>query len=133
MTDKKNADYEIGYKKPPVHTRWKKGECPNPSGRRKRRAEMPDFAEIAAKELAATVKVNGTGESISKFQAAFRQLLNGAAKGDLASQRLLPVWIAWAMSKAKDEPIAAGRESNDVAAEIDAMLSDMNAKLKKEK
>lgn len=133
MPDKKKADYEVGYKKPPAHTRWRKGECPNPSGRRKRRAEMPDFAEIAAKELTATVTVNGTGESISKFQAAFRQLLNGAAKGDLASQRLLPVWIAWAMSKAKDEPVTDGRDAKDAEKELDAMLSDMNAKLKKEK
>jgi len=133
MPVKKKADYEVGYKKPPVHTRWKKGECPNPSGRRKRRAEMPDFAEIAAKELTATVRVNGRGESISKFQAAFRQLLNGAAKGDLASQRLLPVWIAWAMSKAKDEPETKDPDSKDVEAEIDAMLRDMNDKLKKEK
>ena len=31
MTEKK--DYEVGYKKPPVATRFKKGKCPNPLGR----------------------------------------------------------------------------------------------------
>lgn len=130
---KKKADYEVGYKKPPVHTRWKKGQCPNPSGRGKRRAQMPDFAGIVAEELTATVTINGTGETINKFRAAFRQLVNGSAKGNLAAQRLLPTWVAWASAKAQDEPETTARGSKDVEAEIDAMLRDMNDKLKKDK
>ena len=27
------SDYEVGYKKPPKHTQWEKGQCPNPKGR----------------------------------------------------------------------------------------------------
>lgn len=130
---KKKAEYEIGYKKPPVHTRWKKGQCPNPSGRGKRRPQLPDFFAIVSEEMAATVTINGTGESIIKFRAAFRQLLNRSAKGDLAAQRLLPTWISWAASLAQSEPEIAKRDSEDVAAEIDAMLRDMNDKLKKDK
>ena len=30
------TDYEVGYGRPPIHTRFKKGVCPNPKGRGKR-------------------------------------------------------------------------------------------------
>ena len=31
------TDYEVGYGKPPKHSRFKKGVSPNPEGRRKRK------------------------------------------------------------------------------------------------
>ena len=35
MPDDKKSDYKVGYKKPPLHTRFKKGQSGNPSGRPK--------------------------------------------------------------------------------------------------
>lgn len=33
---KKKEDYQVGYRKPPTATRFKKGKSGNPSGRRKK-------------------------------------------------------------------------------------------------
>jgi hypothetical protein len=33
MTDDDARDYKVGYKKPPLHTRFKKGQSSNPRGR----------------------------------------------------------------------------------------------------
>lgn len=34
------GDYEVGYCRPPEHTRWKKGQCPNKNGRCKKPRPM---------------------------------------------------------------------------------------------
>jgi len=36
MSGNSEEDYEVGYRKPPVATRFKKGASGNPSGRRKK-------------------------------------------------------------------------------------------------
>lgn len=53
MTEKKipakqgsNTDYEVGYKKPPKHTRFKPGQSGNPRGR-----GASNFAELRAKAM----------------------------------------------------------------------------------
>ena len=48
MTDQKDDDndkaYKVGYRKPPLHTRFVKGKCPNPNGarRKKDRVDVQD-------------------------------------------------------------------------------------------
>jgi hypothetical protein len=38
--------YEVGYGRPPIHSRFKKGECPNLKGRGKRKPnEMADVIQ----------------------------------------------------------------------------------------
>jgi hypothetical protein len=46
---KKHADYEVGYGRPPVHTRFPAGKSGNPAGGRKRR---PAPQEVFMKEAA---------------------------------------------------------------------------------
>jgi hypothetical protein len=53
-------DYEIGYGKPPKHTRFKKGVCPNPRGRRKGK-ELP-VKEIMNSVLNAPVEFRDQGK-----------------------------------------------------------------------
>ena len=49
------ADYEVGYGKPPKHTRWVKGgPSPNPGGKTREHR----LAEIRAAELAAKVQLD---------------------------------------------------------------------------
>lgn len=42
---KKNegGNYEIGYKKPPKHTRWQKGQSGNKKGRPKKKLGLSDI------------------------------------------------------------------------------------------
>lgn len=77
-----DGDYEVGYKKPPKHTQWKKGHCPNPKGRpRKNPKSLPWFVFEALNEKV-TVMENGRKRSITKAEAAATQFANRAAQGD---------------------------------------------------
>jgi hypothetical protein len=82
-------EYEIGYGKPPKHTQFKKGVCPNPKGRGKRHAA--DVDEIMAKFLDAPVKVpdRGRGRGLTRKELSIKRLVAGAVKGDVQSAALL--------------------------------------------
>jgi hypothetical protein len=80
-----------GYRNPPVHTRFKKGQSGNQAGRPKGRSNL---AAALEKELKALVIVNENGKrkTVTKFTAALRQFVNKAASGDLrAIEQLLAV------------------------------------------
>ncbi|MCI5049510.1 MAG: DUF5681 domain-containing protein [Rickettsiales bacterium] len=89
MTDKK--DYEVGYKKPPKSTRFKPGQSGNPSGRPKGHKNASTMLREALNEMV-LINENGSKREICKLEAMFKQLVNGAVKGDHRSiQRLLPL------------------------------------------
>ncbi|MFG1261012.1 DUF5681 domain-containing protein [Xanthobacter flavus] len=55
---KKRTDYEVGYRKPPVHARFKKGQSGNPKGRCKGTQNLAtDFGE----ELGERIRVREGG------------------------------------------------------------------------
>jgi hypothetical protein len=74
-------DSPVGYKRPPVHSRFQKGQSGNPRGRPKK---VPDFMEDAAEILGGTVTGRAKGKSITlpMMQAMFRTLCRQALKGD---------------------------------------------------
>lgn len=76
----------VGYKKPPVNTRFQPGRSGNPSGRPKTR---PSFRAALLAELAATMPANNQQQAGSKLQALVRALVNAAVAGDARSQALL--------------------------------------------
>ncbi|HEY6767707.1 MAG TPA: DUF5681 domain-containing protein [Candidatus Sulfotelmatobacter sp.] len=73
--------YEIGYKKPPSHTRFKRGTSGNAKGRPK---GSRNFATVFEQELKARIEVteNGKRKRISKREAIAKQTVNRAAAGD---------------------------------------------------
>jgi Family of unknown function (DUF5681) len=85
------AEYQVGYKRPPAHTRFRKGQSGNPRGRRR---GSKNWQTLFLEALAAKVSVNEDGRRlrISKQQAMFAQLANRAAQGDArATQMVLRV------------------------------------------
>ena len=80
--------YEVGFKKPPKHTRFAKGKSGNPHGRPKGRRT---WAAVLHDELGQKVRVveNGRSKEVTKLEAAMTQLVNGAAGGDREALRLL--------------------------------------------
>lgn len=79
-------NYEIGYGKPPINTRFKPGHSGNGSGRPKKHKE--NMFDLLVKEL----KVNLTlkdGKKITKEAALIRQLCNKATNGDYKSGKLI--------------------------------------------
>jgi hypothetical protein len=90
MNSEKN-DYEVGYRKPPVATRFKKGQSGNPSGKpRKIAPELKPgkiLQSIDNEEM--IVKIDGKGKRMLKAEICFRQLFNKAMKGNLTEARLI--------------------------------------------
>lgn len=79
---------EIGYGKPPRHTQFKKGQSGNPKGRPRGSLNV---ATILARTLREQVTVNegGRRRTISKLEAAVKQIVNKAATGDAGAIRFL--------------------------------------------
>ena len=73
--------YRVGYGSPPLHTRFKKGECANPRGRPKGSLSVQTTLQRAAREKV-TVTENGRHKTITKLDAAAKQLFNQAASGN---------------------------------------------------
>ena len=80
--------YRVGHRKPPLHTRFAKGASGNPSGRPK---GSRNLSAIIAKALSERVTVNegGRRRSITKLDAAVKQMANKAAGGDPKSAKLI--------------------------------------------
>jgi hypothetical protein len=106
------GDYEVGYKKPPVHTRFRKGVAPP-----RRRSKLPhELARLACRELDETVvvTVGGRRRRISKREAIIAKLVDRSTEADLGAIRLL-FDIGAAAAAAADPPEAAPLAAADAA------------------
>jgi hypothetical protein len=74
-------DYEVGYARPPIHTRFKPGQSGNPAGRPK---GAQNFATEIAAELkeAILVKEGGVTKRLSKRRAMIKRQAERALQGD---------------------------------------------------
>ena len=73
--------YQIGYRRPPISGRFKKGKSGNPKGRPK---GSSNFLTLLEKELGQSVVVNDNGKkrTITRMQAMVKRIVNGALQGD---------------------------------------------------
>ena len=90
MDDPEN-DNNIGYGKPPRHTRFTKGQSGNPKGRPKGAKNLSTILQKASREPV-TVTIRGRTVVITKLEAGMHQLANQAANGDLKAIRDLMYW-----------------------------------------
>ena len=90
------ADYEVGYGKPPVTSRFKPGRSGNPRGRPKgARNKMAKpyqerLKDIVLEEAYRTIEVNERGRSVTlpMAQAIVRVIAHDAVKGQAHAQKL---------------------------------------------
>jgi hypothetical protein len=73
--------YDVGYGKPPKAAQFKKGQSGNLRGRPKGSLNVATALERELNQRV-TVKENGQSRTITKFEAAIKQLVNKAASGD---------------------------------------------------
>ena len=73
---------QVGYGNPPESTRFKKGQSGNPKGRRKGSHNVATVLAATLREKV-IVNENGTRKTVTKLEAAVKQLVNKAASGDL--------------------------------------------------
>ena len=79
-------EYAANYRKPPVHTRFKKGQSGNPRGR-----PAKNLAALLAASLneKVTVTENGKRRQITKREAVIAQLVNKSASAELRATKML--------------------------------------------
>ncbi len=81
MNTKPSTKLSVGYKRPPVHTRFKPGQSGNPSGRRKGSQNLKTIFEKILKEEVSLREGNEV-RKVTKAEALMRGLVVGALKGD---------------------------------------------------
>jgi len=88
MADDEKPDCEVGYGKPPLHTRFKKGQSGNPRGRPR---GVKNFTSLVSDALDQRVVVteNGRRREISKRHLGIAQLVNKFAMADPHATRIL--------------------------------------------
>ena len=93
--------YDIGYGKPPRASQFKPGQSGNPAGRPKGSANL---ASVLAQMLREKVVINegGVRKTITKREAAMKQLANQAAAGDLAAIKFLWLMIGYGEQASTD-------------------------------
>jgi Family of unknown function (DUF5681) len=81
-------DYQIGYKKPPVATRFKKGNRANPRGRPRGSKNLATLLERAL-DAAADADACETQGRLTKRELVVARLVERSAGADLAATKLL--------------------------------------------
>jgi Family of unknown function (DUF5681) len=88
MPPDRDREYEVGYGKPPRHSRFAKGQSGNPRGRP---AGAKNLSTLLSDALNETVVVteNGGRRMVSKRQAIITQLVNRSATADFRATKIL--------------------------------------------
>lgn len=87
LTDKED-DYEVGYGKPPRHTRFIKGQSGNPRGRPPGAKNLKTLLSEALNETV-IVTENGGRRKVTKRQAIITQLVTRSATADFRAIKIL--------------------------------------------
>jgi hypothetical protein len=105
--------YDIGYKKPPAHTRFKVGQSGNIGGRKKK---SHDLKTDLKSELYGTIAILEGGKKIklTRQQALIKSLTNRGIKGDRHAVRDLLTLIARSIGmEGSNGPTAAEMSAED--------------------
>ena len=114
LPPKKN-DYEVGYGRPPQHSRFKKGRSGNPTGSRRRSASpWKTVEEALSRKL--TITENGQTKRVTMIEALIKRLSVHAASleaGDVFVPKDAP-WLPEFLNEIRAFP--AGRHDDQVDA-----------------
>src|SRR3954464_10587070 len=78
------ATYAVGYRRPPLHTRFKPGQSGNPSGRVKGSKNLKTlFHQILNEQI--PLRDGAQSKSVTKAEALMRRLIIGGLNGDSRS------------------------------------------------
>jgi hypothetical protein len=118
--------YDVGYRKPPKQSQFKKGQIGNPGGINRKASASPDLKVIVERELNAKVKLR-PGEAdkkITKGAAGIKRLVDRYAKGDSRALRDLILLCEKAGVPLTDRKALEGALDDALSAEDEALLAD---------
>lgn len=81
MSKKTEAEYEVGYGKPPSHSRFKAGRSGNPKGRPKGSKSIGIMAKDTIMRKV-TIVEGGKPKKVNAVEAVFLRIIKGAMEGD---------------------------------------------------
>jgi Family of unknown function (DUF5681) len=81
-------DYAVGYGKPPLHTRFRKGQSGNPRGRPPGAKNLKTLVSEALNQRV-IVTENGRHRKVTKREAIVTQLVNRSATADFRAIKIL--------------------------------------------
>jgi Family of unknown function (DUF5681) len=129
--------YEVGYGKPPAHSRFRKGQSGNPTGQRQRPNEAERLKKLILKEAyrLLTVRDGGDIKRIVAVQAVIRSQITSAVKGNVAAQRALfnAIQQLGAEPQVRRSAGAASKKNKDVHEMTDQELMEILAAAQKRK
>ncbi len=83
------TEYEVEYKKPPTHSRFKKGICPNPRGRGARKPFKPSQALRNALNALTRFRQNNRSKSAPLIEVFLRRQVMLALQGNAMAAAML--------------------------------------------
>src|SRR6202040_4244368 len=89
MPPEKQRDYEVGYRKPPGHSRFTKGRSGNPRGRSSGAKNLKTLLSEVLNERVIVSKNGGGHRKITKREAIITQLVNRSATADWRAIKIL--------------------------------------------
>jgi hypothetical protein len=96
-------EHAANYRKPPEHTRFKKGQSGNPHGRPAK--NLPALLAAALNEKV-TVTENGKRRQVTKREAVIAQLVNKSAAAELRATKML-IDMLRDIERRAEPPVAA--------------------------
>jgi hypothetical protein len=88
MASETPRDYVVGYGKPPLHTRFQKGQSGNPKGRPRGKKNLSTLLNNALNASIVVIE-NGRRKKITKREAIVTQLVNKSASADLKATQIV--------------------------------------------
>jgi hypothetical protein len=95
-SDDRSGDDAVGYRRPPKRTQWQKGQCGNPT--RKRKSVPRGAAEIIDQLFAKRFKVteNGSPRTASSLEVIITRLISKEIAGDRRAMAVRLKYLAFA-------------------------------------
>ena|SRR5215469_2524297 len=107
------SDDRVGPGRPPKHSQFRKGQSGNPKGRPKGTLNVATVLERTLRERV-VINENGERRTITKLEAAIKQLVNKAASGDMAAFRILSALADSAEERIAEPAATQNQESSDL-------------------
>lgn len=108
------VDYEIGYRKPPKQSQWRKGQSGNSKGRPSKARTMQTIVSREANR-AISIKENGRSSTMPAREVVVRNIVNNALKGDASAQKQMLILMNTFMPDETDATTPDALSPSDAA------------------